>query len=79
MKAQMNDMWLMGDGINRRYAFWDSVRSLDICFLSQCGRDPKSSCIRSWETVEGYVAVSLQAFGTMAPSAKRNVLVIPGG
>ena len=48
-------------------------------FLSQCGRDPKSSCTRSWETVEGYVAVSLQAFGTMAPSAKRNVLVIPGG
>ena len=33
MKPQTNDMWLMGDGINRRYAFWDSVRSLGICFF----------------------------------------------
>ena len=72
-------MWLIGDGVNGRYAFWGSVRSLDICFLSQCGRDPKGSCTRSWETVEGDVAVSLQVFGTMAPSAKCSGLVIPSG
>ena len=27
--------------------FLDSVRSSDICFLSQYGRDPKSSCRRA--------------------------------
>ena len=39
-------------------------------FLSQCGSEPKSSCRRSWETVEDDVAVSLQAFGIMAHSAE---------